>query len=366
MDDAGNLYLSSLGESVLALYPNHTEKGVLPAILYTTAITIDASGNLYAGSLFITEIIKYSPSGDVLFTYDVSVSLYAIGYYAYPYFIVVDKAGLLWVAYANNGEPSSSVAVYNTSGSLVAEFSNYTNSPAVTINAARDTVYVGGGLDGANNTIDVYDTATLSLTRQISTGTFEVYYIGAAASGGFYVTDAVSVYELNSNRAIVADLSNLFVEALTIIVSPVTGLVYINDAVRDGITVFYPATNTIDTIYRGGLNSANGVALDTQSNMYINSLSGILGLFPNGTEKALFRMDLQYPTAVVVASDGNIYVSSYQQKSKTQPLGYVTVFTPSGTVVGYYSYSGAAANTIARGLTVDSAARTIYVLNGAG
>ena len=365
VDDSGNLYLSSFGDSVQVLYANHTQKAVIPAILYTLALAIDANGDLYAGSYFYGSIVKYSPQGDVLFTYDISATLYATPTFSYPFSLVVDKAGLLWIAYEDPEASSSSVVVYNTSG-LVAEFSNYTNSPTVAINAARDTVYIGGGLDGANNTIDVWDTATLALTKQISTGTYEVYYLGAALSGGFYVSGNGFLYELDSNGAIVADLSSLFVDPASIAVNPVTGLVYVNDGVRTGITVLDPATNSVQTIFRGGLNSANAVAVDAEGSMYIASLAGVLVLFANGSEKALYQMDLQFPTGVFVASDGNAYVSSYQSKSTTLPLGYVTVFSPAGTVLGNYNYSGAAADTIARALTVDSTARTIYVLNGAG
>ena len=353
VDNDGNIYVCEIfASTVVVLYPNHTEKTTFSVAPYATAITLDADGALYASSLFIPEIVKYSATGHVLFTYQVS-SGYGNG-------MAVDSAGLLWVGYF--GVPT--LYVYNTNGSVHSTFNNYTQFIFVGINPARDTVYVTGG---PNNTIDVYDTATLALVRQIPTGDIIVNYLTVTASGNLYVSTPYEVYELDSTGAIIADLSSLFGgEVLDVIVSPVTGLVYFNDYLRSQVLVLYPDTNTVDTIYRGGLPEANNAALDAQGNIYINSLAGIVVLYPNGTQKALYQTTLKMPTAVAVSPDGTIYVSSDPAVSTTTPLGYVTVFQQDGTVIGYYNYSSAAVDSNARGLAVDFATGTIYVLTAVG
>ncbi|MCJ1296781.1 hypothetical protein MMC34_008348 [Xylographa carneopallida] len=340
---------------VLVLYPNHTEKASFPVQLYSVSITIDAAGSLYTSSLIFPEVVKYNQTGGVEFTYDVP-SAYASG-------LVVDKAGNLWAGFDEASAPAPSVAVYNTSGGLVASFLNYT-SGYVAINPARDTVYVVGG---TNASIDVYDTATLSLIRQISTGANIVSYLTVTPSGTLYVstTDA-AVYELSADGAVLADLSGDFAYVIGLTYSAVTGLVYINDEERSQVVAVDPTTNSVTTIYRGGLQFAENAALDSQGNIYITSTSGVLALYPNGTEKAVLEQDVGIATQVVVTADDVVYVSSYAATSTAPVQGFVTVFKPDGTLSARYNYSGAATNTQALGLAVDTAAGVLYVLNGAG
>ena len=238
VDSTGRVYIASLFDSTMTvLFANHTVQRLYD---YNSplGLAVDSSDNLYVISLADHVVRKFAPNGTQVFSYSNAIITLVRS-------LAVDRAGLLYVTTSSANKP---VYVFNTDGTQRTTLQGCTATCYVTVNAARDTVYVSSG---KNYTIYVYNASTLARTATVSTGDLVVSNFAVTSAGKFYVrSGSYNVYELDRTGAIIADLSFYFISPAALAISPTTDQVYVVDLQRAQVDVFYPQNATLATIYR--------------------------------------------------------------------------------------------------------------------
>lgn len=262
------------------------------------SVAVDSAGNLYVTEVMGQRLLKFSPSGALLWAFgEAGSSFWDAQHLAYPHGVAVDEThGRVYVANSD----THSVQVFNTSGNYVATLgvlgeagsdnTHFNNPKGVTV-AADGTLYVS---DTGNHRVQILDSA----------GNY-LHTLGTGYGTGDYEFNGPEGLALDGNGHLyVADYYNHRVQVFT------TARVY---SATLGIT---GETGTDNTHF----DHPNAVAVDAANNLYVvdnynqrtqkfdENLNYLATLGESGVSGA-DNAHFDSPVGIAIGSDGALYVT---------------------------------------------------------
>lgn len=269
---------------------------MVPTLAGTGNVTVTVNGNTLTGGVF---------------TYDTTWRVYLLAdNLQIPFYVSLDANDNLYVPTYNNGV----INKITQQGTVTAFANAYCWGTAM--DAAGDLYVVANRGDSGH----IYEYSPAGVPTQIAVDSGTIYSIALDKNGNIYASNngANTVDKITPQGAVSVVARNLYycsgigvASDGTIYVTNYTSPAY-NEA--NGVVTKISPSGTASTVTQLLYDGQNGIAVDTQDNVYVTVFDQvkILGyvdrITPSGTATTLVSANLKFPLGIAVDQDGNLYV----------------------------------------------------------